>query len=237
MKGFTQVDDASLLSSLHALVRANREGTSKIVAHLAEVDERRLHAVRGYPSLFAYCLQELRFSEDEACRRIDAARLVRRFPSILPMLESGELSLSVLGLLKHRLVEENAEAVLAGVSRKSARDAKEWLAAKFPQPDLPDAIRKLPAKRENTATIAHSDPPPVLPAPGGAPAVHGDPTAPDSHASSSATLATAASTCRGRCTPARHAFVAARRMAETGTSGATLRRALRRDAHHRQGGT
>jgi hypothetical protein len=156
MTGLVQLDDASLLSSLHAIVRTNREATSKIVAHLAEVEARRLHTVRGHSSLFVYCLKELHFSEDEACRRIDAARLARRFPEVLEMLEAGTVSLSVLGWLKHRIAPENADELLAGVAHKSVRDAKEWLAAKFPQPDLPDSVRKLPSNGRCSPAVVGS---------------------------------------------------------------------------------
>src|SRR6185436_12078878 len=111
---------------------------------LGEVDERRLYAERGFPSLFAYCVEELRFSEDEACRRIETARLVRRFPEILPFIERGALSLTVLAALKPHLTSENAEELLSGVAGFSVRKAREWLAARFPAPDLPESIRKLP---------------------------------------------------------------------------------------------
>jgi hypothetical protein len=36
----------------------------------------------------------LRFSEDEAFRRVSAARLVRRFPALLDAVASGELHLT-----------------------------------------------------------------------------------------------------------------------------------------------
>jgi hypothetical protein len=42
---------------------------------LAEVDDRRLHLKAGYNSLFAYCVAVHGMSEDEACRRIEVARL------------------------------------------------------------------------------------------------------------------------------------------------------------------
>jgi hypothetical protein len=117
---------------------------AQIVAHLGEVDARRVHAKRGFPSLFSYCVESLGFSEDEACRRIEAARLARRFPPIGDLLASGAVTLSVLGLLKPHLTEQNHHELLGGVSRRSVRQAKEWLAVRFPQPDVPQSIRKCP---------------------------------------------------------------------------------------------
>ena len=89
------LSDTQVLSGLDTLVRAHRNTTAEIVAHLGEVEERRLHLKAATPSLFAYCTERLGLSEDEASRRIDVARLARRFPKIFEMLACGELSLTV----------------------------------------------------------------------------------------------------------------------------------------------
>jgi hypothetical protein len=70
-----ELSDVRLLASLDTLVSSQRMCMADIVAHLAELDFRPTVLARGYPSLFQYCLEHLRFSEDEACRRIEAARL------------------------------------------------------------------------------------------------------------------------------------------------------------------
>src|SRR5262245_31602602 len=89
------LSDPELLHGLDGVIRCGRRALAELLAHLAEVEERRLHLRAAYPSLFSYCVQRLGFSEDEACRRIDVARLARRHPSLLPLLANGELSLSV----------------------------------------------------------------------------------------------------------------------------------------------
>jgi hypothetical protein len=120
-----------------------------IVAHLAELDSRPTVLARGYASLFQYCLEHLHFSEDEACRRIEAARLSRRFPATLAALAAGNITLSSLTLLKPHITVENSEELLAGIAGRSCRSAKEWLAARFPTPDLPERIRQLPMPKES----------------------------------------------------------------------------------------
>jgi hypothetical protein len=146
MQSLSHVSNEELLERLHALVGSQRRMTAQIVAHIGEMDTRYLYAEKGFSSLFAYCVQQLGFSEDEACRRIEAARLMRRFPSIYAHLEKGALTLTVLGLLKPHLTDENQEDLFAGVSGANVRRAKEWLAERFPQPDVPSAIRKLPER-------------------------------------------------------------------------------------------
>jgi hypothetical protein len=154
----SSVSDDALLQDLQVIVGSHRRVTAELILALGEVDTRRLHVERGFSSLFSYCVAELRFSEDEACRRIEAARLARRFPAIYPLLETGAVSLSVLGLLKAHLTDDSCRELLAGVSGSNVRQAKEWLAARFPQPDVPSTIRKLVTRPQpGAAAVSPTD--------------------------------------------------------------------------------
>ena len=101
------LSDAALLLGLSQSLRSSRHAVAEVVAHLGEVEERRLHLLGGHSSLFGYCLSQLGMSEDEAWRRIEAARLCRLFPRLLQLLAAGHISLSVAGLLRARLTSEN----------------------------------------------------------------------------------------------------------------------------------
>jgi hypothetical protein len=162
------LSDAALLSGIAQLTRAQSELMARLVAHLAEMDARKLYLGQAVSSLFAYCRERLGFSEDEAYRRVEAARLARRFPSIFALLENGSISLSVLAKLKPFLSEANATELLDSVSGKSVREAERILAAKFPKPDVPDSIRKLPEK--TVASSAPTTPAPAASAQSRAPA-------------------------------------------------------------------
>ena len=75
------LSDHDLLARIAALAGKERETSAELVAHLAALDARpSLYAAQGHGSLFSYCTQVLRLSEDAACNRIDAARACRRFP-------------------------------------------------------------------------------------------------------------------------------------------------------------
>ena len=76
---FNGLSDHDLLRELATLVSRERSATAAVVACLAEVEERRLYLPAGYPSLHAYCVGELRLSEDAAYKRIRAARVARRY--------------------------------------------------------------------------------------------------------------------------------------------------------------
>jgi 5-methylcytosine-specific restriction endonuclease McrA len=134
--------DEQLLSDVTKLVGSHRELTAKLVAHLAEIEERRLHLLAGFSSMFAFCTGALGFGEGEAFRRILAARLGRRFPVVYTLLASGSLKLSTLELLREWLTEDNHEELFVLVAEKSKREVQALLAARFPRPDRPTRIRR-----------------------------------------------------------------------------------------------
>src|SRR5262245_60311915 len=138
------LSDGTLRRALLALVTKDRLNTAELLLHLAEFDARGLHREDGYPSLFAYCVQVLRFSEDEAFKRIRAARAARRFPVILEALSQGQRHLTAVVLLAPYLSPENAEELLAEARHRTKSEIELLLARRFPRPDLPTSLRTLP---------------------------------------------------------------------------------------------
>src|SRR5262245_6582671 len=65
----THLSDGALLRDMAALVAQDRTTTAALLAHLAEVDARKLYLPAAYPSMFAYCVGELRLSEEAAFKR------------------------------------------------------------------------------------------------------------------------------------------------------------------------
>ena len=51
-----------------------RARVAALLADIAEVDARRLYLPAAHPSMFSYCVHELRLSEEAAFKRIHAAR-------------------------------------------------------------------------------------------------------------------------------------------------------------------
>jgi hypothetical protein len=90
--------DETLHSDTHRLNREHNEVLTKLLHHLQENERRRLFSKYKYASLFSYVVGELKYSEDEANRRISAMRLLRDIPQIENKITSGELSLTNLVL-------------------------------------------------------------------------------------------------------------------------------------------
>jgi len=66
------LSDSTLLHDLAALVGRDHNTTAALLAHIAEVDARKLYRPAAYPSMYAYCVGELHMSEDTAYKRIRA---------------------------------------------------------------------------------------------------------------------------------------------------------------------
>ena len=145
----THLPDQTLLRELRSLVSQDRATTALLIAHLGEVDARRLYAPAGYPSMFEWCVGELHFSEDVAYKRIQVARAARQFPTVHDMLADGRLHLTAVVLLAPHLGPGNAEELLAAASHKSKAQVEQLLAERFPRPDLPALVTPLAAPPAN----------------------------------------------------------------------------------------
>src|SRR5712692_2903976 len=149
----SQLSDDDLLARVESLARCEREATVSLVAHLAELDARRLYLGAGFSSLFTYCCEVLHLSEPAAYNRIEAARAARRFPAILRRLGEGSLSLATVRLLASNMTADNHKELLAVAAGKSKRQVEELLVGYFPKPDVASSVRKLPAAHAGPAQL------------------------------------------------------------------------------------
>ncbi|HEU4578208.1 MAG TPA: hypothetical protein VFS67_08140 [Polyangiaceae bacterium] len=140
---------------LHAEVKrlTGRANTllAEVLAHLAELEARGAHRERACSSLFAYCVYELRMSEDEAQRRCRAARLARQFPALLAMLAEASLHLTGILLIGPHLTPENHRGLLARVRYRTKREIERIVAELAPAPDAPARIEPLQGGPEPSA--------------------------------------------------------------------------------------
>ncbi len=150
----SHLTDGELLAAVKRFALSEREATVSLVAHLAELDARRLYLGLGFASLFTYCREALALSEHEAYLRIEAARTARRFPVVLGLLAEGAANLTTVRLLAPFLTAENHAELLAAASRRSKRQVEELVARRFPRPDVPSSVRKLPAPTPRTLESA-----------------------------------------------------------------------------------
>jgi len=144
------LSDDVLLRRVAEILRHSRHDEADLVAHIAEVDERRLFAREASPSMFAWCTEVLHCSAHEAYLRIAVARASRKHPVLLTMLRDGRLHLSAVAKLAPHLTPKNRDAILKRAVHKSKRQIEELVAELAPRPDAPARMLKLPTLRPKT---------------------------------------------------------------------------------------
>jgi hypothetical protein len=150
------LSDDHLLRHIERLAVDERTVTVQLIAALAELDGRQLYLAAGCSSLFTYCTQVLRLSEHAAYGRIEAARAARRYPIVLELLVSGDITLTTITLLAAHLTPANHRQLLEAARRKSRRDVERLVAAVQPRASLPSSVRKLPERSRSSAPPAAS---------------------------------------------------------------------------------
>src|SRR5258706_4427206 len=112
----------------------------------------------------------------EPFRGIPAPRLLRRFPVIFELIDSGSIHLTGLALLKDALTDENHRELLQAACGKTKREIQLILAARFPKEDAPSLTRKLPEPKPPAAASPRA----VAPTTGGPveSTIHRDPAQP-----------------------------------------------------------
>ncbi len=127
----THLTDSTLLGNLATLVATDRSTTAALLAHIAEVDARRLYLPAAYASMFAYCVGELRLSEDAAYKRIRAARTALQFPRLFEDIAAGRLHLAAVCLLTPHITAENVDELVAAATHRRRNEIETILAGRF----------------------------------------------------------------------------------------------------------
>jgi hypothetical protein len=139
----SQLSDAELLANTRGLIGRSNQVFAALLAHLGEVEVRGLHRTRACSSLYAYCIYELRLSEDAAVRRVAAARLVRKFPELLDAIAAGELHLTGLLMLGPHLTRENFSNVMARAKHRTKKETAKLVRILDPLPAIPARVEAL----------------------------------------------------------------------------------------------
>jgi len=140
-----QLSDTALLEQFERVVACHHRSAANLLAHLAEVDARRLYAQRSHSSMFGYCTSELGMTRDEAYNRITAARAMRDYPELQDYVARGKLHLTAIKRLQPHLTRDNASSLFEAASGKTKERVELMLAERFPKPDVATSLRKLPS--------------------------------------------------------------------------------------------
>lgn len=112
------LSDSELLKNTKNLVGEEQKIITKIVVHLEEIERRKLYSDLKYTSLFEYCTKELKYSEDQACRRIGAMRASKEVPKIKDHLDSGALNLTAVTMANRLINDAKKESIKLDNAKK-----------------------------------------------------------------------------------------------------------------------
>ena len=131
MQQLRTLSDSELSQTLSRMRCDERSLQVKLLSYLAELEQRQLHLLEGYSSLFSYCTKKLGYSESATNRRVRGARVLRRFPQCAKLLEEGTIKLSTLSLVSGLLDAGNVEELLKEISvgKNSSTRWAAWLKA------------------------------------------------------------------------------------------------------------
>ncbi|WP_242352836.1 MULTISPECIES: HNH endonuclease [Anaeromyxobacter] len=146
---------------LRELAGEERNVQVDFLLHLDEFDRRRAFVEVGHASLWAYCLEALHLREGAAGRRIQAMRVLRRFPSLEAPLRDGRLCLSTVALLGQVLTEENVDDLLARAAFRTRAEVEQLVvsiqARTAPRAGLRKLAERAPAAGSAALQLPASD--------------------------------------------------------------------------------
>jgi hypothetical protein len=163
------LSDHELVRSLETLLSRERQLEADVIAHLSEIDARRIYLEEGFSSLFRYCTERLHLSEAVAYDRILVARRVRAFPTLLERIRAGDLHLSGARLLVPHLTTENHRTLVERARHRTKREIEEIVADLVPKPDARASVRRLPGEAPSQSSPPADSGGPAQPAPSQAP--------------------------------------------------------------------
>ncbi len=131
------LSDDRVTARLNSLAARGRAHMAVLLVYLREFDTRRLYLPAGYSSMHAYCVEALKFSDDEAYARIRVARAGSDVPALLAALEDGRIHMTAARLLAPHLTLKNAEELMAAAAGRNRFEVESMIKRRFGTPPLP----------------------------------------------------------------------------------------------------
>lgn len=154
LREYRQVPGPALKSRFESLLRQDRTHLAELLACMGEVEARKLFAEAGYESMYAYCVGAFHMSDDEAFKRLRAARAGRRFPMLLTAVAEGRLHLTGITLLARHLTRTNVSDLIEASAHRTKLEIQLMLSMRFPKPDVPTRVREFGPEPSTPFTMA-----------------------------------------------------------------------------------
>ena len=142
MNDLRKLTDVELENSLGVHVRNERLSLDHIYSHINEVYRRELHLDNAYGSMKTYLTPRWKYSERDAYRKIDGARLLKDVPELAAEIRNGAVNADVIGEVSRAVKEKERVSgeklspavkteLVAMVSGKSVSESQQVLSQKL----------------------------------------------------------------------------------------------------------
>lgn len=112
------MNDLELIKKVIKLTTEERRIGVEVLELLQEIERRKSYFELGYDSLFSFCVKELRYSEAQASRRIQAMRAMHEIPELKPQIKSGALTVTTVAQVHTHLKQQAKQGVKATLEQK-----------------------------------------------------------------------------------------------------------------------
>jgi hypothetical protein len=152
----------ALDATLRSLVADERRALTRFLRHLAVLDREQAYAALNCGSTFEYLVRELHLPEGTAWARVNAMRLIRRFPVLEAALDDGRLNSTQLVILGPILTPENVEDLVLRATHLTKAKTKELAVSIQPREVPADGLRRLPGPVARPAPASLAVPAPAV---------------------------------------------------------------------------
>jgi len=115
MEKLIKLNNDELENSLGFHVQNERRTLHIILEHINEVYRRDLHLERGFSTMKDYLVNKWGYSERDAYRRIDGAKLLKEVPALVSEIKNGSINADKIGELS-RAVKQKEQATGTKIS-------------------------------------------------------------------------------------------------------------------------
>jgi hypothetical protein len=157
-----KMSNHELTQSIKKVFHNERHLQADFILLLSEILTRRLHIQMGYSSLMVYCVSYFGLTEFSAYKRMQIARVAKKYPDLVEAIRARKMSLTVAAMIAPKLKDETASQQIRQCLGRSKDQVKKIIAVWEPQEDVKDSVRHMkPREKHEPARTPIADPAPA----------------------------------------------------------------------------
>jgi hypothetical protein len=125
------------------IVQRVKTSECELIDVLQVIESEKIYQHFGLTSLYGYCIDILKLSEDRACVFIKIARKSVEVPELKAALRQNEMTLTNAGKIASILTTDNKERWLSEAKSQSSRELERSLCREFPKERVKDRLQPL----------------------------------------------------------------------------------------------